>query len=315
MQAPISPAYSQEKKWEVLKASRLAMHGAYKWNGFLPWVEDPKDILKFLNHHFDLVIGSSQNQHQPIQDALRALAYTSGPVAIEALKRIDPTEPSFVHGLCYAFQGDKPFELRKAALFFLPLISDRWFNSPHPIMEHHQMRSLCVDWASTVDDVEHTCEIQVATVAVLVEMISSSHWRPYIVTDKWIWLQYFTSLPDDSEPLWRCIDNPELMDVIRDVKNPCAMQLWLSVLWVKYTELIPQVQEQLETATKEIAQDNRGSDLEVSISIIISQLERTRDALTQYPEWSTDPTAIALQEKMDNLIHARVSLLTLKGEL
>jgi hypothetical protein len=284
-------------------------------SGLRPAVRFNKDILKFLNHHFDLVIGSSQNQHQPIQDALRALAYTSGPVAIEVLKRIDPTEPSFIHGLCYAFQGDKPFELRKAALFFLPLISDRWLNTPHPIMEHHQMRSLCVDWASTVDDVEHTCEIQVATVAVLVEMISSSHWRPYIVTDKWIWLQYFTSLPDDSEPLWRCIDNPELMGVIRGVKNPCAMQLWLSVLWVKYTELIPQVQEQLETATKEIAQDSTRSDLEVSISIIISQLDRTKDGLTQYPEWSTDPAAIALQEKMDNLIHARVSLLTLKGEL
>ena len=51
MQAPISLPYSQEKKWD---ASRLTMHGAYKWDKFLPWVEDPKDILAFLDHHFDL---------------------------------------------------------------------------------------------------------------------------------------------------------------------------------------------------------------------------------------------------------------------
>jgi len=45
MQAPISLTYSQEKKWE---ASRLTIHGAYKWEIFLPWVEDPQDILIFL---------------------------------------------------------------------------------------------------------------------------------------------------------------------------------------------------------------------------------------------------------------------------
>ena len=174
----------------------------------LPWVEDPQDILTFLDHHFDLATRGGQNQDESIQNALRVLAYASGPVTIEALKRFDPTEPSFVRGICYVFQNDKPFQLRKAALFFLPLIGDRWFNTPHPIMEPDQMRSLCVDWASAIDGIEHTCDVQKATLAVLFGMVNSSHWRPHIVTEKWKLLEYFTSVPDDSQPLRRCIDNP-----------------------------------------------------------------------------------------------------------
>jgi len=313
MQAEESLAYSQEKKWE---AARLTMYGAYKWDKFLPWVDEPRDILLFLDHHFELATRGGENQDEPIQNALRALAYASGPVTIEALKLFDPTEPSFVRGICYVFQDDKPFQLRKAALFFLPLIGDRWFNTPHPIMEPDQMSRLCVDWASAVDGIEHTPDVQKATLAVLFGMINSPHWRPHIVVDKWKLLEYFTSVPDDSQPLRRCIDNPELMEAIKDVGNPAAIVLWLAILWLKYKELIPEVREQLETVTKEVAQGRRRSELDMYLSVMDLELRKAEDALTQYNTWSTDPAAIALRTKIDNLQQARVSLLALKrGEL
>jgi hypothetical protein len=161
------------------------MHGTYKRDRFLPWVEDPRDILAFLDHHFDLVIPGGQNQDEPIQNSVRALAYASRPVTMEALGHFDPTGPSFVCGICYVFQDDKPFQLRKAALFFLPLIGDRWYNTPHLIMEPDQTRSLCIDWASAIDGIEWMCDVQKATLAVLFVMTNSSHWRPHIVTEKW----------------------------------------------------------------------------------------------------------------------------------
>jgi hypothetical protein len=310
MQAPVSLAYSQEKKWE---AARLTVHGAYKWDGFLPWVEDPKDILTFLDHHFELATRDGQNQDAPIQDALRALAYASGPVTIEALKRFDPTGSSIVRGVCYAYQDDKPFELRKAALFFLPLISDRWFNAPYPILEPDQMRSLCVDWASTVDGIEHNDDVQKAALTVLFGMINSSHWRPHIVADKWKLLEYSASVPDDSPALKKCLHNPELTDAISEVDNPAAMVLWLAILWLKYKELIPEVQEQLEAATKEVARGSRRADLDMYLSVVDSESKKAEDALFQYNNWSTDPAAIALRTKVDNLRQARTSLVTLKG--
>jgi hypothetical protein len=255
MQAPVSPAFPQEKKWA---ASRLAIHGAYKWDKWLPWVENPHDILVFLNHHFDLATRGDQNQDEPIQNALRALAYASGPVTIEALEDFDPTEPSFVRGICYIYQGDKPSQLRKAALFLLPLIGDKWFNTPRPIMEPDEMRSLCVNWASAVDRIDHSHEVQKATLVVLLGMMNSPHWRPHIVPEKWKLLEYFASIPDDSQPLRRCINNVELMEAIKGTENLTAMTLWPAILWLKYKELIPEVREQLETATKEIAQGRRG---------------------------------------------------------
>ena len=308
-----APAHLQEKKWE---ASRLTIHGAYKWDRYLPWVEDPQDILTFLDYHFDLATQDGQNQDEPIQNGLRALAYASGPSTIEALGRFNPAKPSFIRGICHVYQDDKPFQLRKAALFFLPLISDRWFNTQRPIMEPDQMKKLCIDWASAVDDNDHAPDFQKATLLVLLGMIDSPHWRPYIVAEKWKLLEYFTSVPDDSQPLKRCIDNPKLMGVIRNVENPAAMVLWLAILWLKYQELTPVVREQLETATREASQGGKKADLNMYLSVMDSELAKAEDTLTRYTTWSIDPVAVALRTKIYNIQQARASLVSFKrGEL
>lgn len=308
MQKPISLVYTEEKKWQ---AARLAMHGAYKWDKFLPWVDDPQDILTFLDYHFELATQDFGNQDEPIQNALRALAYASNDVTIEALKLFDPTEPSFVRGICYVYQDGRPFQLRKAALFFLPFIGDRWFNTAHPIMEPDQMRSLCVDWASAVDGIEHTYDVKKATLTVLFGMINSPHWRPHIVTEKWKLLEYFASLPDDSQPLKRCLDNPDLIDATSEVEDPAARVLWQAILWLKYKELIPQVREQLEEVTKEAARTRR-SEFDMCLAVVESELRNAEDALMQHNTWSTDPAAVALRTKINNLEQARASLVALK---
>ena len=225
MKAPVSPAYSREKKWN---ASRLTMHGAYKRNQPFPLVDDPRDLLTFLVHHFDLALEGDKTQDEPIQDALCVLAYASDPVTIKTLNDIILKNPSFIRGICYVYQNSKPLELRRAALFFLPLIADRFFNTTQPIMERNQMKSLCVDWASTVDNLEHlelAPDVQKAALTVLFGMINSPHWRPHIVTDKWKLLECFTSVPDDSQPLRRCINNPDLIEVIKDVDYQDASSL------------------------------------------------------------------------------------------
>ena len=313
MQAPISLSYPQDKKWE---AARLTMHTAYKWDKSLPWVKDPQDILVFLDHHFDsdtfhLAIIGDQDLNEPTQNALRALAYASGPTAIRALEHFDPTEPSFVRGICHVFQDDHPLQLRKAALFFLALISDKWFNAPHQIMGPDQMKTFCVDWASVVDAIEHTHDAQRAIIVILFGMINSHHWRPHIVTEKWKLLEYFTSVPDDSLPLRRSIDNPELMDIIRNMGNPATVVLWLAILWLKYKELVPQVREQLEMVTKEVAKGRSKMDLDMCLSTIDSELEKAKDTLTWYDMQPTDPGASTLWTKIKNLQEARASFITL----
>lgn len=221
MKTPVSYDFTTKKKWE---APRLTLHGAYKWDKTLPWIEDPQDILTFLGHHFDTAPKSSGEEwDMPIQNALRALAYAHDQTTTEALSKFDPTDPSFVRGICYVYQKHKPFQLRKAApSFFLPLIGDKWFSTDHPIMEPDQMKKSCIDWAQNVNGIEYTHGVQKATLAVLFGMINSPHWRPHIVTKKWK-LEYFAAVPDDSQPLRRCLENPELMDVVADVEDPVAI--------------------------------------------------------------------------------------------
>jgi len=309
MDTPISLAFPAKKKWT---AARFAMNGSYKWDKFLPWVEDPSHILTFLNHHFELITKSDENWEIPIQNALRAFAYASGPTTIEALSKFDPTQPVFVRGIFYAYQDARPFQLRKAALFFLPLIDDKWFNAPEPFMDTDQVRKFCMDWASAVDGIEHTFDVQKAILAVLFGMINSPLWRPHIVPNKWKLLQYFSSVPDDSRPLRRCLDNPNLMDGIRDVDEPSAMVLWLAMLWLKYTELIPVVREQLEAATKELVLGSRKVDLDMYLSVVDVELKKAEEKLKQHHMRSTDPAAIELRKKIDCLKQSKEVLTSIK---
>jgi len=308
MQAPASHVHSQEKKWE---ASRLALHGAYRCDEFLPPVGDPRDVLTFLEHHFDLATGThGENHDELIENALRALTYASDLATIEDLKDFDLSQPSFARGICYACQGDRPLQLRKAAFFFLPLICDRWFGTPHPIIEPDQAKNLYGNWNSIVHGVEHTQIAQKAILSVLLEMINSPHWRPYVTPEDWELLKYFGSVPDDFQPLRKCINNPELIQVIRDAENQTPMLYWLPILWLKHQELVPRVREELETFTEEIAQGGKRTVLVICQSTIESELEKAEGALTRHSTWSTDSIAVALRKKIEGLQQAKVFLLS-----
>jgi len=310
MQAPISdPAYPQEKKW---KASRLAMRGAYKWGEPLPDVGDPHDILTFLGHHFDLATTYSQNQDEPIQNALQALAYASGSVTLEVLKRFNPKEPSFVRGICQMYQNNKPDRLRKAAILFLPRISDGLFDTSGPIMGTEDVKNFCVGWASAVDRIEHTSEIQKAALVVFFRMINSPQWRPYIVVNNWKLLEFLALVPENYQPLRRCIKDPNLTETIRNTASSNTVSLWLAILWLRYVELIPQVRAQLLEATKASAQGRSRIELEKYMSEIDSELRKAEEALMRYTTLSTDPIAIALGNKIDNLDQAKRALAPLK---
>jgi len=221
MKAPVSLTYTEEKKW---RAACLTMHHAYKWDKNHLQVEDLQAILTFLSHHFDLITDGHQNQEGPIQNALHVLAKAPGLDTIKS-EHFSLTKTSFVCGIRHVFQGNQPLWLRMAALFFLPHLGDTWFDTPRPIMGPNRMRKLCADWASTVDGIEHTDDVKRVVLTTFLEMINSPHWHPHIITEKWKLLNYFTLLPGDSLPLRRCINNLELMDVIRNMEDNAAVAL------------------------------------------------------------------------------------------
>jgi hypothetical protein len=307
IRAPISTTYSPEKKWQ---AARLTIYGAYKWDQYLPPVGDPQDVLTFLNHHFELATGRGENQDEPIQYALRALAYDSD---LESIEAPDTTDPSFVRGICYAFQDARPFQLRKAAVCFLARIGDKWFNVPDQIMDRDQMRNLCKAWASAAADInnEGSWKVKTAILKVLLGMINSQHWRPFIVPETWNYLgQWLTSVPD-CQPLERCLANPNLIDAISEADNSNARYIWLGLLWMKYEELTPEIREQLKEATKEADRSGR-SGLDGYLEAVESQLERAERALMSYDVSPAHTSATALRGKIECLRQASYALLALK---
>ena len=299
--ALVSSVYTQEKKWE---ASRLALHGAYKSDQSLPHVEDPRPILDFLEYHFDLATRHGKNQDGPIRNALRALTSASGPAMNEAFNHFDPTKRSFVDGILHVFQKSKPPRLLKPALFFLPLIADRWFNAPSLIMKPKEMERLCEGWATAVDKVWNTDDIREPALAVLLDMINSPRWRSYVAKDKWELLEHLASVSDDSQPLWRCLGNPGLVDAILEVKNKDLVVLWWTLLWSKYDNLSPVVQKRFHSAVKGAQRE----DVDRYLSATKAESEEARQELLGYDPWSTDPRAVALRAKVAKLETIRRAL-------
>ena len=50
--------------------------------------------------------------------------------------------------------------------------------------------------------------------------------------------------------------------------KPSAIVLWLAMLWLKYTEPIPVVREQLGAATEELVRGSRKTDLDIGLEPI-----------------------------------------------
>lgn len=310
----IASSFDKEDMW---KASRFAVHGAYKWDRFLPWVQDPSDLIKFLSHHFDIQAkGEDEIAGEPIQDTLRALAYASGEATIEALKKFDPTDKWFVNGVRKALEDGRPFQTRKAALFLMPIVQDRWFDDSlkEDVVPDDQKAEFCKNWASAVDGIEHTHDVKKATSSTLFSMLNSNKWRSYITEDKLKLMEWFTVLPDESKPFNACKKNPEVLTWLKSKTenqnegegknsakaNQGLMKLWLAILWLDYVSLPEAVKDQVLEMTKVVISKVR-HDVNFITVVMEAEKERYQTDLKEYPLWSIDDKASALRTKVDNL--------------
>lgn len=317
-------------KEDIWKASRSAVHGAYKWDRFLPWVQDPNDLLKFLAYHFLIQTqGEDEVSKEPIQDTIRALAYASGEVTIEAFKKFDPTEKSFVEGIRKAFDSDRPFQTRKAALFLIPIIQDKWFDDSleQDVVSDDQRTEFCKNWASAVDGIEHTYDVKKATISTLFSMMNSNKWRPHIAEDKLKLMEWFTVLPEDSKPFNACKKNPEILPWLKSrAENPTEgegknsarvnqslMKLWLAILWLDYVGLPEAVKDQVLEVTKVVISKVR-HDVNFITVVMEAEKERYQAELKEFPLWSIDDKATVLRARVDNLNSNMETFLEAVGE-
>ncbi|KAF9647387.1 hypothetical protein BDM02DRAFT_3187988 [Thelephora ganbajun] len=201
----------------IWAAARFAINGAYKWDDWVPWVEDLDGIIMSLTYYFEIQAkGEDHIATQSIEDALRGVAYGSNETMLEDLKKLDHTNQLFVDGIRRAFKEDRPFRTQQAALFLMPVIQDQWFgDSSKDVMSDGEKDEFCKNWGSVVDRIEHIVDVKEALCATLFGMLNSKKWRSHIVKDKLKLMEYFADLPKDSEPFTACKKNASILPWLR----------------------------------------------------------------------------------------------------
>lgn len=288
-------------KWD---AARLAIHGAFKWEGYYPMVSSPQEVLSFLEYHFDLQV-KGENQDDDIQYAVRALAFGASQTCLDALAQFDPTGYPFFDGIRSLFHPDKPHELKKAALSFLSHIEARWF----PVFSEHvspdAVQDFCEELVSVIDEVfVDELEVKRAATTVLLSMADASTFRLHIPLHMWEHLEFVHELKEDSHTFRRCKDNPDIIPALRRTKDQKPLLLWLAILWREITKLDPKIQEQVVDATT--ATVTLSPHVEDFLLLLLNAEEtRLEEKLRAFSSWSTDKEVEALRLKLYELRESR----------
>ena len=304
----LSSSFSKE---EVQAAARLAIHGAYNWDSFLPWVDDPDDIIKFLSYHFAIQAkGEDDVARQPIEDVLRAVAYSSNETTLEGLEKFDYTDRLFVCGIRKAFEDDRPFETRKAALFLMSTILDKWFDdSLEDVMSDEEKGEFCKNWGSAVDGIEHFTDVKKATCATYFAMLNSEKWRSHIVKDKLKLMEYFADLPSDSKSFVACKNNVSILPWLRSgvegageegTEENKLWKLWLAILWSDYANLSKAVRDQVLGVTKDAISKAR-HDVGFISGVMAAEKERYQAELNAHDAWSLGDEAERLRTRVEDI--------------
>lgn len=303
----LSSSFGEEEIWA---AARHTIYGAFKWDGFLPWIEDPDDVLRCLTHHFAIQAkGEDGVAKEPIEQVLRGLAYASNETTLEALRKFDSSDTLFVKGIQRAFEEDRPFQTRKAALFFVPLIQGRWFDdSLEDVMSDEEKGEFCENWASMVDSIAHTVDVKQAACETFFGMVNSKKWRSHI-SKKLKLMEYFTDLPDDSETFVVSKENVSILPWLRSGTREAGdgkerskfWKLWLAILWSDYTNLPKNVKAQVLEVTEAVISKTR-YDVNFVSRVMLAEKEKYQTKLD-------DREAVSLDGEPEKL-RARVEALT-----
>ena len=303
----LSSSFEKEELWAP---ARLAIFGAYKWDTYLPWVEDPDDMVKFLAHHFAIQAnGEDDVAIRPIENALRAVAYASSEKTLESFKKFDHTNKLFVNGVLKALEADRPFETRKAALYLMPIIQDRWFDDSLEDLISGETRSeFCKNWGSAVDRIEHTEDVKKATCSTLFGMLNSKKWRLHVTKGSLKLMVYFADLPDDSKYLIACKKNTSILPWLRSRAHEAGEEsaeetkiwkLWLAILWSDYANLPKEVSDQVLETTKAVIL--KAKDVSFISRIMTSEKERYQAKLDGHGAASLEDEPDRLRARLEGL--------------
>lgn len=289
-----------EIKW---KAARLALYGAYKWDLYMPWLNDAKHVIAFFEHTLEFP-GAEEEQDMALQSAYRAFAYAS---KREMLDEYDFKTRLIVDGTIAAFSHRKPFQLWKAILFFLPVVEGQWFNSGVEVMNEEKRRELIQKLVDNTGHIEQTIDVLSAILSVLFGMADSPMWRPHLPMELWLALRGFSALPETTPSLVRCRNNPDVIDGLRAYEERSVLKFWMGILWRDWVDLRPEVQARLVEVTLEVVGPGAEDQALISAAIVGTHEELSQQ-MEKFQPWSIEEEALACRARLEKLEQGRLKL-------
>ena len=289
-----------EIKW---RTARLALYGTYKWDLYMPWLRDTKDVIAFFEHTLESPC-AEEEQDMALQSAYRALAYAS---KREMLDQHDMKKRLIVDGTIAAFDHRKPFQLWKAILFFLDMVEGQWFNSGVEVMNEEKRRELIRKLADNVERIEPTIDVLCAILSVLFGMADSPMWRPHLPIKLWSAMGAFPALPETTPSFIRCRNNPEVIDRLRAYEDKSMVKFWMGILWRDWVDLRPEVQARLVEVTREVVGAGAEDQALISAAIIGTHQQLSQD-IEKFQPWSIEEEALECRERLEKLEQGRLKL-------
>ena len=295
-----SPHLTGEIKW---KTARLALYGAYKWDSYMPWLHEAKDVVAFFEHTLEFP-GTEEEQDMALESIYRALAYAS---KREMLDEYDMKKSMIVDGTIAAFSHQKPFQLWKAVLFFLDVVEGQWFNSEVEVMNEEKRRELIQKLADNMDHIEPTIDVLCAILSVLLGMANSPVWRPHLPVKLWSAMGGFPALPETTPSLVRCRDNPDVIDGLRAYEEKSVVKFWMGILWRDWVDLRPEVQARLMEVTREVVGPGAEDQALISAAIVGTHQQLSQH-MEKFQPWSIEEEALACRARLEKLEQGRLKL-------
>ena len=287
----MAPEDMTEEYWE---AARHTMRGAFQRSiggmASLPAVGNPKEILKFLDYHLDRQ-GAGEDHTTFIFYAFDAiLVLLPGgrlmPLVAEGIKNFNCASSSFVRGMRSIISPTSNAWTREFAMRFMPHIHVQWFCSPVPVMEPEDMTEFSEHIAMLIVDAGPTAYPTTKQFfPSLFSMLRSQEWRQHMVTRLWSLLAHWTLADEEEESFKWCLKNAvELLEFTKGLSDGERFKWWYGTLWFHFEKLDPTVRSEVERIAVEMSSGDGLSDLDLYLSIIGQEVDRTRRKLEELTE-------------------------------
>ena len=278
-----------DRDWE---AARLAAYGAFHGH-HLRETGDPKEILKFLDHHVGLE-GAGEGHGSDVLSALLIIicqqyAYGIDLLGFKCAREFNWASPPFVRGVRSVMQPHSLQNLRYHMVALVALVSDWWFNFsvPIPIMEPEGMSEFCENLALLMDEVVHDLRLKTWSVTLIFGMLRSPDWRKHVVPRLWSVLAYSNGMEwkeltvKELESVRWCLQNAiKLLDFMKGLPDGEGLKWWFGTLWLHFDKLDSTTRDEVKRIAGGMRNDDL-SDLNFCLGLIKGEVSRLQQQVNE----------------------------------